>query len=126
MCSSHSTVLMRKVDKSFINALCVHQQALVEKKRELHSPSVHATAALHLFHCFPPGSNYGYRVEEKSIIHKNTVRDSDAFALYSNSINSFQVWKKYFLPPDEEGHSLSYSGPSTHRQIQTHFIRAPS
>lgn len=32
MCSSHSTVLMCKVDKSFINALCVHQQASSRKE----------------------------------------------------------------------------------------------
>lgn len=73
MCSSHSTVLMCKVDKSFINALCVHQQASSSNESEPYGPSVQAAAALHLFHRFPPGSNYGYGVREKSIIHKNTL-----------------------------------------------------
>lgn len=77
MCSSDSTVLVCKVDKSFINALCVHQQALVVQERELYSPSVHAAAALHLFHRFPPESNYGYGVGGE--IHnpqKHSVRHS--------------------------------------------------
>lgn len=77
MCSSRFSVWMRKVDKSFINVLCVHQQAPVQKKKKKrtqpYSPSVHATAALHLFHRFPPGSDYGYGVEKKSIIYKNTL-----------------------------------------------------
>lgn len=34
--------------------------------------------------------------------------------------------EKVFSPPDEDGHSLSYSSPSTHRPILTHFIRAAS
>lgn len=34
MCSSRFSVWMRKVDKSFINVLCVHQQAPVQKKKK--------------------------------------------------------------------------------------------
>lgn len=72
--SSHSTVLMLKVDKSFINALCVHQQALAEGAAQPVCPRRSSSA---LIPSFP--SRIELRIRGGGEIHnpqKHSVRHS--------------------------------------------------
>lgn len=76
LCASHSTVLMCKVDKSFINALCVHQQGLAERQRAIRAVCPRRSSSA-LIPSFP--SRIKLRIRGGGEIHnpqKHSVRHS--------------------------------------------------